>query len=64
MDLPLINKSKVVILTHQLVIQYEKDDGKVELLYGDQKIARECQIKALKMGSEYEAEKPITRKEK
>lgn len=49
MGLPLINKIKAVIFTHQLLIQYEKDDGKAEILYGDQKIARECQVNKLKM---------------
>ncbi|XP_057550539.1 uncharacterized protein LOC130828592 [Amaranthus tricolor] len=51
MDLPLINKVKAVISTHQLLIQYEKEDGKVGILYGDQKISRECQVNSLKMGA-------------
>ena len=49
MGLPLINKVKVVISTHQLLIQYEKDDGEVGILYGNQKISRECQVNSLKM---------------
>lgn len=52
MRLPLINKVKAVISTHQLLIQYEKDDDKVGILYGDQTIARERQVNTLKMGIE------------
>ena len=52
MGLPLINKVKAVISTHQLLLLYEKDGGKVGILHGDQKIARECQVNTLKMGAE------------
>lgn len=51
MGLPLINKIKAVISTHQLLIHYEKDDDRVGVLYGDQKSARECQVNTLKMGA-------------
>ena len=50
MGIPLINKVKAVISAHQLLIQYEKDDGTVGILRGDQKVAWECQINTLKMG--------------
>ena len=64
MGLPLINKVKAVISTHQLLIQYEKDDGKVGILYGDQKISRECQVNSLKMGIESNEHENESRKRK
>ena len=48
MGLPLIKKVKAVISTHQPLVQYKKDDGKVGILFGDQKILRECQVIHLK----------------
>lgn len=56
MGLLLINKIKAVISTHQLLIQYEKDDDHVGVLYGDQKSARECQVNSLKMGTQRSAD--------
>ena len=50
MGLPLINKIKAVISTHQLLLQYERDDAKVGILRGDQKSARECLINTSKNG--------------
>ena len=35
MGLPLINKLKAIISPHQLLLQFEKDDGKAEILKGD-----------------------------
>ena len=35
MGLPLINKIKVVISTHQLLLQYERDDASIGILRGD-----------------------------
>ena len=64
MGLPLINKVKAVISTHQLLIQYEKDDGKVGISYRDQKISRECQVNSLKMGIESNEHKNESRKRK
>jgi hypothetical protein len=51
MGIPLINKVKAVISTHQLFIQYEKENGTIGILRGDQKVAKECQINTLKMGN-------------
>ena len=64
MGLPLINKVKAVISTHQLLFQYEKDDGKVGILHGDQKIARECHVNTLKMGAESRERETENRKRK
>ena len=64
MGLPLINKAKAVISTHQILIQYEKDDGKVGILYGNQKISRECQVNSLKMGIQSNERENESRKRK
>ena len=48
MGLPLINKLKVVISPHQLLLQYEQDDDKVGIVKGDQKAAHQCLINTLK----------------
>ena len=47
MGLPLINKIKFVILPHQILLQFKQDNGKVEIIMGDQKVARQCLINAL-----------------
>ena len=64
MGLSLISKVKAVISRHQLLIQYEKDDCKVEILCGDQKITRECQVNTLKMGAESRERENESRKRK
>ena len=46
--LPLINKLKVIISPHQLLLQFEQDDGKVGVLKGDQKVDRQCLINTIK----------------
>lgn len=50
MGLPLNNKLKAVISTHQLLLQYERDDVFVIILRGDQKSSTECLINTLKNG--------------
>ncbi|XP_057517953.1 uncharacterized protein LOC130798872 [Amaranthus tricolor] len=50
MGLPLINKIKAAIFPHQLLLQFERDDGKVGILKGDQITARQCLINTLKRG--------------
>ncbi|XP_057547863.1 uncharacterized protein LOC130826275 [Amaranthus tricolor] len=50
MGLPLINKIKAAIYPHQLLLQFEWDDGKVGILKGDQITARQCLINTLKRG--------------
>ncbi|XP_057538103.1 uncharacterized protein LOC130815609 [Amaranthus tricolor] len=50
MGLPLINKIKAAIFPHQLLLQFERDDGKVGILKGDQVTARQCLINTLKCG--------------
>ena len=48
MRLPLINKIKAVISPHQLLLQFEQDDGMVGILKGDQKTTHQCFINTLK----------------
>ena len=48
MGLPLINKIKAAIFPHQLLLQFERDDGQVGILKGDQVTARQCLINTLK----------------
>ena len=50
MGLPLINKIKVAIFPHQLLLQFERDDGQVGILKGDQVMARQCLINTMKRG--------------
>ena len=50
MGLPLINKIKAIISTHQLLLQYERDDAKVKISRHYKKSARECLINTLKNG--------------
>ena len=47
----LINKIKVVISPHQLLLQFEQDDGKVGILKGNKKAARQCLINTSKHDS-------------
>ncbi|XP_057540741.1 uncharacterized protein LOC130818595 [Amaranthus tricolor] len=51
MGLPLINKIKAAIFPHQLLLQFERDDGQVGILKGDQVTARQCLINTLKRGT-------------
>ncbi|XP_057543500.1 uncharacterized protein LOC130821729 [Amaranthus tricolor] len=51
MGLPLINKIKAAIFPHQLLLQFEQDDGQVGILKGDQVMARQCLINTLKRGT-------------
>ncbi|XP_057529862.1 uncharacterized protein LOC130808402 [Amaranthus tricolor] len=51
MGLPLINKIKAAIFPHQLLLQFERDDGQVGILKGDQMMARQCLINTLKRGA-------------
>ena len=48
MGLPLINKIKAAIFPHQLLLQFEQDDGQVGILKGDQVTARQCLVNTLK----------------
>ncbi|XP_057517940.1 uncharacterized protein LOC130798860 [Amaranthus tricolor] len=51
MGLPLINKIKAAIFPHQLLLQFERDDGQVGILKGDQVTARQCLTNTLKRGT-------------
>ena len=51
MGLPLINKIKAAIFLHQLLLQFEQDDGQVGILKGDQVMARQCLINTMKRGT-------------
>ena len=51
MGLPLINKIKAAIFPHQLLLQFEQDDGQVGILKGDQVMARQCLINTMKRGT-------------
>ena len=51
MGLPLVNKIKAAIFPHQLLLQFERDDGQVGILKGDQMMARQCLINTLKRGT-------------
>ena len=51
MGLPLINKVKAAIFPHQLLLQFDRDDGQVGILKGDQMMARQCLINTLKRGA-------------
>ncbi|XP_057530798.1 uncharacterized protein LOC130809160 [Amaranthus tricolor] len=59
MGLPLINKIKAAIFPHQLLLQFETDNGQVGILKGDQVTARQCLVNTLKRGS---SETPAKRK--
>ena len=48
MGLSLINKIKAAIFPHQLLLQFEQDDGQVGVLKGDQVTARQCLVNTLK----------------
>ncbi|XP_057545947.1 uncharacterized protein LOC130824940 [Amaranthus tricolor] len=48
MGLPLINKIKAAIFPHQLLLQFETDNGQVGILKGDQVTARQCLVNTLK----------------
>jgi hypothetical protein len=48
MGQPLINKIKAIISPHQLLLQFEQDNGKVGILQRDQKATRQCLINGLK----------------
>ena len=52
MGLPLIYKIKAAIFPHQLLLQFERDDGHVGILKGDQMTARQCLFNTLKRGRE------------
>ncbi|XP_057550604.1 uncharacterized protein LOC130828660 [Amaranthus tricolor] len=47
MGLPLINKIKAAIFPHQLLLEFERDDGRVGILKGDQVTACQCLINTL-----------------
>ena len=51
MGLPLINKIKAAIFPHQLLLQFEQDDGQVGILKGDKVMARQCLFNTLKRGT-------------
>ena len=51
MGLPLINKIKAAIFSHQLLLQFEQDDGQVGILKGDQITTRQCLVNTLKQGT-------------
>ena len=51
MGLALINKIKAAIFPHQLLLQFERDDGQVGILIGDQVTARQCLINTLQRGA-------------
>ncbi|XP_057545841.1 uncharacterized protein LOC130824839 [Amaranthus tricolor] len=59
MGLPLINKIKAAIFPHQLLLQFETDNGQVGILKGDQVTARQCLVNTLKRRS---SETPAKRK--
>ena len=48
MGLPFINKIKAVIFPHQLLLQFQQDDGQVGILKRDQLMTRQCLINNLK----------------
>ena len=48
MGIPLIKKIKAAIFPHQLLLQFEQDDGQVGILKGDQVTTRQCLINTLK----------------
>ena len=45
---PTLNEAKAVIIPALMLIKYERDDGSVGSLNGDQKTARECYLSAVK----------------
>jgi len=52
---PTLGMIKAVIAPYLFLVQYELDDGRVEKLFGDQRMARECyyvNLKALERGEE------------
>ena len=51
MGLLLINKIKAAIIPHQLLLQFERDNGQVGILKGDQVMARQCLVNTLKRGT-------------
>ena len=51
MGLPFINKIKAAIFPHQLLLQFEQDDGKVGIPKGDQVTAQQCLVNTLKRGT-------------
>ena len=45
---PTLNVAKAVIIPSLMLIKYERDDGSVGSLNGDQKTARECYLSAVR----------------
>ena len=45
---PTLNESKAVIVPSLMLVKFEKDDGSVGTLRGDQKAARECYLSDVK----------------
>ena len=51
MGLPLINNIKAAFFPHQLLLQFDQDDGQVGILKGDYVTARQCLVNTLKRGT-------------
>ena len=49
--LPLIKKIKAAIFPHQLLLQFEQDEGQVGMLKGGRVMARQCLINTMKRGT-------------